>query len=43
MTVQPPLGQSPLGMLRPVLWLAAVAFAVGFGGYLLVGLRASGN
>jgi len=43
MTVQPPLGQSPLGMFRPVLWLAAVAFALGFGGYLLIGLRAVGT
>ena len=25
---------SPLSMLRPVLWLAAAAFAAGFGGYL---------
>jgi len=40
MNVQPPLGQSPLAMFRPVLWLAAAAFAAGFGGYLLLGLRA---
>jgi hypothetical protein len=24
----------PLSMLRPMLWLAAAAFATGFGGYL---------
>ena len=40
MNVQPPLGQSPLGMFRPVLWLAAAAFAAGFGGYMILGLRA---
>lgn len=37
---QPSIGQSPLGMFRPVLWLAAAAFAAGFGGYLILGLRA---
>lgn len=37
---QPSVGQSPLGMFRPVLWLAAAAFAAGFGGYLILGLRA---
>ena len=37
---QSPLGQSPLAMFRPVLWLAAAAFAAGFGGYLILGLRA---
>jgi hypothetical protein len=26
--------QSPLSMFRPVLWLAAAAFAAGFGGSL---------
>jgi len=26
----------PLSMLRPVLWLAAAAFAAGFGGYLVM-------
>jgi hypothetical protein len=36
----PPLGQSPLSMFRPVLWLAAAAFAAGFGGYMILGLRA---
>jgi hypothetical protein len=40
MNIQPPIGQSPLGMFRPVLWLAAAAFAAGFGGYLFLGLRA---
>lgn len=40
MDMQPPLGQSPLAMFRPVLWLAAAAFAAGFGGYLMLGLRA---
>lgn len=45
MNVQPPLGHSPLGqsplsMFRPVLWLAAAAFAAGFGGYMILGLRA---
>ena len=28
----------PLPLIRPMLWLAATAFAIGFGGYLLVGL-----
>jgi len=41
MSHQHPLGQSPLAMFRPVLWLAAVAFALGFGGYLLLGLHAA--
>jgi len=27
---------TPFSMLRPVLWLAAAAFAAGFGGYLAV-------
>ena len=26
--------RGPLSMFRPVLWLAAAAFAAGFGGYL---------
>ena len=26
--------RGPLSMFRPVLWLAAAAFATGFGGYL---------
>lgn len=26
----------PLSMFRPVLWLAAAAFATGFGGYLMM-------
>jgi len=33
----------PLSMLRPVLWLAAAAFAVGFGGYLAVAASAHGG
>jgi len=33
----------PLSMLRPVLWLAAAAFAVGFGGYLVVASGAHGG
>ncbi|OYX05848.1 MAG: hypothetical protein B7Z12_02395 [Caulobacter vibrioides] len=37
---QSPIGQTPLDMLRPVLWTAAAAFAAGFGGYLVLGLRA---
>ncbi|UAL10701.1 hypothetical protein [Caulobacter segnis] len=32
--------RSPLELLRPMLWMAAVAFAAGFGGYLAVGLKA---
>lgn len=40
MKAQPPIGQTPLDMLRPVLWMAAAAFAAGFGGYLMLGLRA---
>lgn len=43
MNAQPPLRQSPLGMLRPMLWLAAAAFAAGFGGYLFLGLHALGG
>ncbi len=39
MNIQPPLEHSPLGMFRPVLWLAAAAFAAGFGGYMILGLR----
>ncbi|WP_232792933.1 hypothetical protein [Caulobacter hibisci] len=30
----------PLPLVRPMLWLAAAAFAAGFGGYLLVGMSA---
>jgi len=26
----------PFSMFRPVLWLAAAAFAAGFGGYLII-------
>lgn len=37
---QSPLGPTPLDMIRPVLWMAAAAFAAGFGGYLMIGLRA---
>jgi hypothetical protein len=33
----------PLSMLRPVLWLAAAAFAIGFGGYLAVAAGAHGG
>lgn len=45
MNVQPPFGQSPagpspLGIFRPILWLAAAAFVTGFGGYMILGLRA---
>lgn len=40
MNVQPPLEQSPLAMFRPVLWLAVAAFTAGFGGYMILGLRA---
>lgn len=32
--------QTPLDMIRPVLWMAAAAFATGFGGYLMLGLKA---
>jgi hypothetical protein len=39
MPSQRPLDPSPLAMFRPVLWLAAAAFAVGFCGYLMVGLN----
>lgn len=28
--------RGPLSMFRPILWLAAAAFAVGFGGYLMI-------
>ncbi len=35
-----PAGQTPLDMIRPVLWMAAAAFAAGFGGYLVIGLKA---
>jgi hypothetical protein len=40
MKAHPPIGQSPLGLFRPVLWLAAAGFAAGFGGYMALGLRA---
>lgn len=40
MKSHPPVGQSPLDMLRPVLWMAAAAFVAGFGGYLMIGLKA---
>lgn len=33
----------PLAMFRPVLWLAAVAFAAGFGGYLVIIQRVHGG
>lgn len=32
--------QTPLDMIRPVLWMAAAGFAAGFGGYLMIGLKA---
>ncbi|NQE62223.1 hypothetical protein [Caulobacter sp. RHG1] len=41
MKSQPPMGQTPLDMIRPVLWMAAAAFATGFGGYLILGLKAA--
>lgn len=41
MKSQIPTGQTPLDMIRPVLWMAAAAFATGFGGYLLLGLKAA--
>ena len=28
--------RGPFSMFRPVLWLAAAAFAAGFGGYLVI-------
>jgi len=34
---------SPLSMLRPVLWLAAAAFAAGFGGYLAMAPGVNGG
>jgi hypothetical protein len=37
---------SPLDIIRPVLWLAAVAFVTGFGGYLMLvprAIRATAN
>jgi len=33
----------PFAMLRPVLWLAAAAFAAGFGGYLALAQSAHGG
>lgn len=41
MTTRPSKRQSPLDMLRPTLWLAAAAFATGFGGYLAVAFKAA--
>ena len=35
--------QGPLSMLRPMLWLAAAAFAMGFGGYLALAQGAHGG
>jgi hypothetical protein len=40
MKSQPPIGQSPFDLIRPVLWMAAAGFAAGFGGYMALGLRA---
>jgi len=39
MKSHPPAVETPLDMIRPVLWMAAAAFAAGFGGYLMLGLR----
>ncbi|WP_422182192.1 hypothetical protein [Caulobacter sp.] len=33
----------PLSTFRPVLWLAAAAFATGFGGYLIMAPAATGG
>jgi hypothetical protein len=30
-----------LSLLRPLMWVAAVAFITGFGGYLAIGLSAA--
>ena len=35
--------QGPLSMLRPMLWLAAAAFAMGIGGYLALAQGAHGG
>jgi hypothetical protein len=35
--------QDPLSTLRPMLWLAAAAFATGFGGYLALAQGAHGG
>jgi hypothetical protein len=41
MKSRPPIeGLSVLDLLRPTLWMAAAAFAAGFGGYLVIGLKA---
>ena len=40
MKSQQPIGQTPFDMIRPVLWMAAAAFVAGFGGYLMLGLKA---
>ncbi|WP_426010322.1 hypothetical protein [Caulobacter sp. DWR2-3-1b2] len=34
---------NPLSMFRPVLWLAAAAFATGFGGYMMIAQAANGG
>jgi hypothetical protein len=34
--------RSTLELVRPLLWLAAAAFAAGFGGYLAMAGRAAG-
>ena len=39
MKAHPPIAGSPLGLFRPVLWLAAAGFAAGFGGYMALGFR----
>lgn len=39
MKSQSPIDQTPLDMIRPILWTAAAAFVTGFGGYLVLGLR----
>lgn len=41
MTSQSPIKEmSVLALLRPTLWMAAAGFAAGFGGYLLIGVKA---
>ena len=34
--------RSTLELVRPLLWLAAMAFAVGFGGYMAIVARTAG-
>ncbi|WP_304273668.1 hypothetical protein [Caulobacter segnis] len=42
MNAQRPAQRPCLELVRPLLWLAAAAFAAGFGGYLAVAGRALG-